>query len=216
MRVVLADDSLLIREGLARLLADAGVEVVATAEDGDRLLREVTLNRPDVAIVDIKMPPTHTDEGIVAANRLRTEHPDVSVLVLSQYLESDYAHRLISETPGRVGYLLKDRVRNVEVLLDALERLTDGQCVIEPTIVSRLMAKRRAANPLDALSAREHEVLGLLAEGRSNRAIAQRLGMSTRTVETHVRQLFLKLGIPESNDDHRRVLAVLTYLRATA
>ncbi|MEU0095553.1 response regulator transcription factor [Kribbella sp. NPDC006257] len=213
MKVVIADDSMLIREGLIRLLAEAGVEVAGTAEDAEGLLREVALSAPDAAIVDIKMPPTHSDEGLTAARRIRTSHPQVCVLVLSQYLESNYAHRLLAEAPGRVGYLLKDRVRDVAVLRDALDRLAAGECVIDPAIVARLMTKRRDANPLDSLSEREREVLALLAEGRSNRAIAERLGLSTRTLETHVRQVFLKLGLLESAEDHRRVLAVLTYLR---
>ena len=215
MRVVIADDSMLIREGLARLLAEADVEVVGTAEDASGLLREVALSAPDAAIVDIKMPPTHTDEGLVAAHRIRSCYPHVCVLVLSQYIESDYAHRLLSEAPGGVGYLLKQRVRDITMLRDVLERLSDGECVIDPDIVSRLMSKQRAPNPLDTLSERERQVLALLAEGRRNRTIADRLGLSTRTLETHVRQVFHKLGLVESEDDHRRVLAVLTYLRAS-
>ena len=216
MRVVIADDSVLIREGLALLLTAADVDVVGAAQDADGLLREVALSSPDAAIVDIKMPPTYTDEGIVAAQRIRALHPTVAVLVLSQYLESDYARRLIAEAPGSVGYLLKDRVRDIALLRDALARLSEGECVVDPTIVSRLMSRRRSASPMDLLSDRERDVLALLAEGRSNQAIAQRLGMSLRTLETHVRQVFLKLGLHESKDDHRRVLAVLTYLRSTS
>ncbi|WP_446220016.1 response regulator transcription factor [Micromonospora sp. IBHARD004] len=215
MRVVIADDSMLIREGLARLLAEAGVEVAGTAEDAAGLLREVALTAPDAAVVDIKMPPTHTDEGLRAAQRIRSEHPKVSVLVLSQHLESDYARRLVAEAPGRVGYLLKDRVSDIDTLRDALNRLSLGECVIDPAIVSGLMSKRRPPSPLDFLSPRERQVLVLLAEGRSNRAIADRLSMSMRTMETHVRQIFNKLGLAESGEDHRRVLAVLTYLRST-
>ncbi|RZU76118.1 LuxR family two component transcriptional regulator [Micromonospora kangleipakensis] len=215
MRVVIADDSMLIREGLARLLAEAGVEVAGTAEDAAGLLREVALTAPDAAVVDIKMPPTHTDEGLRAAQRIRSEHPKVSVLVLSQHLESDYARRLVAEGPGRVGYLLKDRVSDIDTLRDALNRLSLGECVIDPAIVSGLMSKRRPPSPLDFISPRERQVLVLLAEGRSNRAIADRLSMSMRTMETHVRQIFNKLGLPESSEDHRRVLAVLTYLRST-
>ena len=214
MRVVIADDSMLIREGLARLLAEAGVEVVGKAEDASGLLREVALSEPDAAIVDIKMPPTHTDEGLVAARRIRAAHPAVCVLVLSQYLESDYAHRLLTEAPGGVGYLLKQRVRDVTMLRDVLGRLSAGECVVDPGIVSRLMGRRRSPHPLDSLSQRERLVLALLAEGRSNQAIAERLGLGTRTVETHVRHVFHKLGLVESDDEHRRVLAVLTYLRA--
>lgn len=214
MRVVIADDSMLIRDGLARLLADAGCNVAATAEDADGLLREVVLQRPDAVIIDIKMPPTHTDEGITAAHRIQRDYPAMGVLVLSQYLESEYAMRLVSEAPQHVGYLLKDRVSDVAVLVDALTRLVEGECVIDPTIVSRLMHRPREHNPLDALTEREREVLASMAEGRSNSAIAQRLNVSPKTLETHVRQILQKLGLPESSQDHRRVLAVLTYLRS--
>jgi len=215
MKVVVADDSMLIREGLARLLSDAGCEVVATAEDAEGVLREVALTNPDVVIVDIRMPPTHTDEGIVAARRIRHDHPHVGVLVLSQYLESEYAMRLIADAPQHVGYLLKERVSDVAVLVDGLKRLVEGECVIDPTIVHRLMHRRREPGPLDALTPREREVLGLIAEGRSNGAIAQSLVMSQKTLEAHVRQILQKLGLQESHDDHRRVLAVLAYLRST-
>jgi DNA-binding NarL/FixJ family response regulator len=215
MRVVVADDALLIREGLARLLSDAGCDVVATAADGVALLREVELNNPDAVVVDIKMPPTQTDEGLKAARKILEGHPAVGVLVLSQYLESTYAMRLISEAPGHVGYLLKDRVSDVAVLVDALRRLTEGECVVDPTIVSRLMHKRRDPDPLNLLTDREREVLALVAEGRSNSAIAERLVVSPKTLEAHVRQIFQKLDLHESSDDHRRVLAVLAYLRST-
>ena len=216
MRVVVADDSMLIREGLTALLTGAGCEVVATAEDGDSVLREVALARPDVVVVDIRMPPTHTQEGITAAHRIRRDHPGVGVLVLSQYLESEYAMRLIADAPQHLGYLLKDRVSDVAELVDALRRLVAGECVIDPAIVSRLMNRPRDTGPLDALTAREREVLSLVAEGRSNGAIAERLGMSQKTLEAHVRQILLKLDLPESHDDHRRVLAVLTYLRSVS
>jgi DNA-binding NarL/FixJ family response regulator len=214
MKVVIADDSTLMRQGLARLLTDAGCDVVGTAEDAQGLLREVALTEPDAAIIDIKMPPTHTDEGITAAHRIRLTHPSMGVLVLSQYLEAEYAMRLITDAPQHVGYLLKDRVSDVAVLVDALKRLVEGECVIDPTIVSRLMHRPRDPGPLDALTVREREVLGLMAEGRSNGAIAQRLAMSQKTLETHVRQILQKLDLRESADDHRRVLAVLTYLRS--
>jgi DNA-binding NarL/FixJ family response regulator len=214
--VVVADDSMLIREGLTALLTGAGCEVVATAEDGDSVLREVALARPDVVVVDIRMPPTHTQEGITAAHRIRRDHPGVGVLVLSQYLESEYAMRLIADAPQHLGYLLKDRVSDVAELVDALRRLVAGECVIDPAIVSRLMNRPRDTGPLDALTAREREVLSLVAEGRSNGAIAERLGMSQKTLEAHVRQILLKLDLPESHDDHRRVLAVLTYLRSVS
>ena len=173
-----------------------------------------TSTRPDVAIVDIKMPPTHTDEGIAAAMDIRRNHPTVGVLVLSQYLDSEYAMRLLSEVPERAGYLLKDRLADLAVLLDALRRITEGECVVDPTIVSRLFHRPRGPSPLDDLSDREREVLGLMAEGRSNQAIAERLFVSTKTVEAHVRQILLKLDLPESPGDHRRVLAVPTYLRS--
>ena len=216
MRVVVADDSMLIREGLSALLTGAGCEVVATAEDGDGVLREVALARPDVVVVDIRMPPTHTQEGITAAHRIRRDHPSVGVLVLSQYLESEYAMRLIADAPQHLGYLLKDRVSDVTEFVDALRRLVAGECVIDPAIVSRLMNRPGDTGPLDALTPREREVLALVAEGRSNGAIAERLGMSQKTLEAHVRQILLKLDLPESHDDHRRVLAVLTYLRSVS
>ena len=216
MRVVIADDSMLVREGLARLLADNGCEVAATSRDAAQLLRDVERTRPDVAIVDIKMPPTHTDEGIAAALEIRRTHPGVGVLVLSQYLESEYATRLLTEVPARVGYLLKERLADIGVLVDALRRIDEGDCVLDPTIVARLVNRQRAPSPLDELSDREREVLALIAEGRSNQAIAHCLFVSPKTVEAHVRQILLKLDLPESPDDHRRVLAVLTYLRSTA
>jgi DNA-binding NarL/FixJ family response regulator len=213
---VVADDSMLIREGLSALLTGAGCDVVATAEDGEGVLREVALARPDVVVVDIRMPPTHTQEGIAAAHRIRRDHPAVGVLVLSQYLESEYAMRLIADAPQHLGYLLKDRVSDVTEFVDALHRVVAGECVIDPAIVSRLMNRPGDTGPLDALTAREREVLALVAEGRSNGAIAQRLGMSQKTLEAHVRQILLKLDLPESHDDHRRVLAVLTYLRSVS
>jgi DNA-binding NarL/FixJ family response regulator len=215
MRLVIADDSLLIRDGLARLLADAGFDVVGKAENAAVLMRRVELTRPDVAIVDIKMPPTHTDEGLEAAQEIRRAHPTVGVLVLSQYFESRYAMRLLEEAPERVGYLLKDRVSDIAVLADALKRIDEGECVIDPTIVSRLVQRPREHGPLDELTEREREVLGLMAEGRSNRAICETLFLSPKTVEAHIRQIFLKLGIREMPDYHRRVVAVLTFLRAS-
>lgn len=213
MRVVVADDVMLTREGIAHLLEDAGIDVVAQAEDAEALLREVRLKRPDAAIADIRMPPSHTDEGLVAAQRIRTEHPDVAVLVLSQYVEPSYAMRLLEEHPERVGYLLKQRVFDVAVLVDALRRITEGETVIDPTIVSRLVGRQRRENPLTELTPRESEVLGLVAEGLSNGAIASRLFVTERTVEAHVKQVFQKLGLAVKPDSHRRVLAVLAYLR---
>jgi DNA-binding NarL/FixJ family response regulator len=210
---VIADDEVLLREGLERLLTEAGLDVVGKVGTADELRRKVDLARPDVAIVDIKMPPTHTDEGLVAAQGIRQSHPEVGVLVLSHYLESRYAMRLIEQHPGGVGYLLKERVSDLAVLTDALGRLRDGECVIDPTIVSRLVNRRHSASRLDELTEREREVLALIAEGRSNKAICSRLFLSPKTVEAHVRHVFTKLGIDVSPDDHRRVLAVLAFLR---
>jgi DNA-binding NarL/FixJ family response regulator len=213
MRVILAEDSMLTREGIARLLRDAGIDVLAEVADGEALLREVALTRPDVAITDIRMPPTHTDEGLVAAGRIRQENPDTGVLVLSQYIEPSYALRLLAEHPEKVGYLLKERVFDVAVLVDALRRIADGETVVDPTIVSRLLGRQRRHDPLAALTDREREVLGLLAEGLSNWAIATRLSVTERTVEAHITAVFAKLGLAEDPTAHRRVLAVLTYLR---
>jgi serine/threonine-protein kinase len=213
MRVIVADDEALLREGLIRLLAEAGFEVAGKAADGAELLRLVDARRPDLVIVDIKMPPTHTDEGLAAASEIGDRHPEIGVLVLSHYLEPRYAMRLLDEHPQRVGYLLKDRVSDIAVLADALHRIAEGECVIDPTIVSRLVA-RRDSGPLQELTAREREVLGLMAEGHSNEGIGQRLFLSQRTVETHVRQIFLKLGLRETPAYHRRVSAVLTFLRS--
>jgi DNA-binding NarL/FixJ family response regulator len=213
MKVVIADDSRLLRQGLARLLADAGWQVVAAVDNADELLREVALQRPDAAIIDIKMPPTHTDEGIVAARTVRREHPRTAVLVLSQYLESEWAMRLITDVPEGIGYLLKERVSDVAVIVDALGRLVVGESVIDPTIVTTLLRKPRDTGPLDALSGRERDVLALMAEGRSNTTIAEQLMISPRTLEAHIRQVFQKLDIAESPDSNRRVLAVLRYLR---
>ena len=184
------------------------------AGDAEALLREVRQARPDVAIVDIKMPPTHTDEGLIAARAIRADHPEIGVLVLSQYIEPSYAMRLIQDHPERVGYLLKERVFDIAIVVDALRRIVDGETVIDPTIVARLLSRRRRADPLAGLTDREREVLGLVAEGMSNRAIAARLFVTERTVEAHVTQILLKLGLAESPDQHRRVLAVLTFLRA--
>jgi DNA-binding NarL/FixJ family response regulator len=214
VRVVVAEDVMLTREGIVRLLDEAGVEIVGEAEDADGLLRQVGLNSPDVAIIDIRMPPTHKDEGLVAAQTIRARHPDVGVLVLSQYVEPSYAMRLIEDQPERVGYLLKERVFDIATVIDALRRIVDRETVIDPTIVSRLIGRRRRHDPLSVLTDREREVLALIAEGLSNRAVAARLSVTERTVEAHVTQIFLKLGLPESPEQHRRVLAVLTFLRA--
>ena len=213
MRVVVADDVMITREGIVRLLEDAGIEVVAQAQDAEGLLREVRLKRPDAAVVDIRMPPTHTDEGLVATQRIRADHPAVGVLLLSQYVEPSYAMRLLEEHPERVGYLLKQRVFDAAVLVDALRRIAEGETVVDPTIVARLFSRNRREDPLAELTPREREVLGLLAEGLSNRAIAERLFVTARTVEAHVKQIFLKLGLDLNPDSHRRVLAVLACLR---
>lgn len=215
MRVVVADDAMLTREGIVRLLGDAGIEVVAQAESAVGLARQVDLVRPDAVVVDIRMPPTHTDEGLVAAQEIREAHPGMAVLVLSEYVEPSYAMRLLEEHPEGVGYLLKERVFDVVVLVDALRRLVEGETVVDPTIVSRLLGRRRRADPLEGLTPREREVLGLIAEGLTNKAIAARLFVTERTVEAHVKQIFLELGLDARPDSHRRVLAVLAYLRAS-
>jgi serine/threonine-protein kinase len=212
---VIADDAMLLREGTARLLEGAGLDVVGKADDAQKLLRIVASERPDVAIVDIRMPPTFTDEGLVAAEAIRASYPDVGVLVLSQYLESSYAMRLLRENPERSGYLLKERVSDVAVLVDALKRIVEGECVLDPTIVAMLVRRPRDPDPVAELTEREREVLALIAEGRSNRAISELLVLSPKTVETHIGQILLKLGLDETADYHRRVLAVLTYLRHT-
>jgi DNA-binding NarL/FixJ family response regulator len=213
VRVVIADDETLLREGVARLLVDAGFDVVGRAGTPEELMHRVELTRPDVAIVDIRMPPTHTDEGLVAAQEIRARHPSVGVLVLSHYVESRYAMRLLEDHPEGSGYLLKERVSDLAVLVDALERIADGECVLDPTIVSRLVRKPRDESPLGELTPRELEVLALIAEGRSNDSICKQLFLSPKTVETHVRHILLKLGIGETSEYHRRVLAVLAYLR---
>jgi DNA-binding NarL/FixJ family response regulator len=214
MRVVVADDVMLVRSGLARLLSDAGVDVVGEAADVERLLRLVALEAPDVAIVDIRMPPTHTDEGLVAARRIQERHPATAVVLLSQYLEPRYAERLLADQPGGLGYLLKERVSDIAVLIDALRRVTEDECVIDPTIVSQLMRRRGPNSPLTRLTPREWEVLALIAEGRSNAGVAGQLGISQRTVEAACAQVFQKLDLEPSPDVNRRVLAVLTLLRS--
>jgi DNA-binding NarL/FixJ family response regulator len=213
VRVVIADDSVLLREGVARLLVEAGFEVVGQAGDADELLHEVAEKQPDVAIVDIRMPPTHTDEGLRAARQLRSRYPSLGVIVLSQYVRPSYAFELLADDARGVGYLLKDRVSDLRELADAVERVGRGGSVLDPSVVAQLVGRRRQGHdPIDDLSEREREVLALMAEGRSNRAIAERLVITERTVEKHVRSILMKLRIPESQEDHRRVLAVLAYL----
>jgi DNA-binding NarL/FixJ family response regulator len=215
VRVVIADDSVLLREGVARLLAEAGFEVVGQAGDADELLREVAAKDPDVAIVDIRMPPTHTDEGLRAARELRSRYPALGVLVLSQYVRPSYAFELLADDARGVGYLLKDRVSDVRDLADAVNRVGDGGSVLDPSVVSQLVGRRRQGHdPIDDLTERERQVLALIAEGRSNRAIAERLVITERTVEKHVKSILGKLRIAGSPEDHRRVLAVLAYLGA--
>jgi DNA-binding NarL/FixJ family response regulator len=213
VRLVIADDVALMRDGLVRLLSDRGFRIVAAVGDAPALHRSVERLAPDAAIVDIRMPPTHTDEGLVAAQEIRERHPTVGVLLLSHHLAARYATRLLGEYPERVGYLLKDRVADVAVLADALHRIGDGECVIDPTIVSRLLKRPREGDPLGELTDRERDVLGLMAQGRSNAGIAAELFLSARTIETHVRSIFLKLDVQESVEGNRRVLAVLRYLR---
>ena len=215
MRVLIADDEALLRDGLARLLEDAGFEVIGRCGDAEELLRMVDKRRPDVAVVDIRMPPNNTDDGLVAAQEIRRRHPRIGALVLSHHLEPHYAMRLLEEVPERAGYLLKERVSDIAVLADALHRIDEGECVVDPTIVSRLVARKRARGPLDVLTARERDVLALIAEGLSNTAIGERMFLSPKTVEAHISQIFMKLDLRPGPDQHRRVLAVLAYLRAS-
>jgi serine/threonine-protein kinase len=213
VRVVIADDVALVRSGVTSLLTSSGVDVVGEAADAAALLALVDGLRPDAAIVDIRMPPTHSTEGLVAAKTIRARHPDVAVLVLSQFTESRYAMELIEENPGGVGYLLKDAVVSGSTLTDALRRVTAGECVVDPALVRRLLGRARRPDPLRGLTPREVEVLGLMAEGRSNAAIGGELDLGLKTVETHINRVFAKLGLTEERTGNRRVLAVLTYLR---
>lgn len=213
MRVIVAEDSVLFRKGLVRLLEDAGIDVAAEVGDAESVIRRVKADPPDVVIVDIRMPPSHTIEGIEAAIRLRVEYPDVGVLVLSQYVETEYAVELLEDVDGSVGYLLKDRVTDPGQLIDAIRRIAAGETVVDSEVVRRLVGRRRESSPLDQLTEREGEVLATMAEGRSNQAIGDTLYMSPKTVETHIRSIFQKLGLHQDDDSHRRVLAVLTWLR---
>jgi DNA-binding NarL/FixJ family response regulator len=213
VRVVLADDSVLLREGIAKLLEDAGFDVVGQAGTADELLLKVRSYSPDVAVVDIRMPPTHTDEGLRAAREIREKHPETGVVVLSQYVEVEYALDLLSESAEGVGYLLKDRVSDIGEFAAAVRRVGEGGSALDPTIVSQLVGRRRKDDPLDDLTPRERDVLELMAEGRSNQAIGDRLFITPRAVEKHVTSIFVKLGLPAASEDHRRVLAVLAFLK---
>jgi DNA-binding NarL/FixJ family response regulator len=214
MRVVVAEDSVLLREGLVRLLEESGFEVAGQAADGEELLRKVRAHKPDVAVVDVRMPPTQTDEGLQAAHRIRELLPETGVLVLSQYVEEAYARELLADNAAGLGYLLKDRVGDVDAFADAVRRVGEGGSALDPEVVSQLLGRRRRDDPLDALTPREREVLALMAEGRSNAAIAEALIVTERAVEKHVTSIFSKLDLPPSPEDHRRVLAVLRFLRA--
>ena len=214
MRVIVADDSMLLREGVVRVLADAGFDVVAQAGNGEELVRQTRQHKPDVAIVDIRMPPTYTDEGLRAALAIRAEIPGTAVLVLSQYLDDQYALELLGQDAAGVGYLLKDRVSDFERFTDAVRRVADGGSALDPEVVSQMLRRRRVVDPLAALTPREREVLALMAEGRSNQAISQVLVISERAVEKHVTSIFAKLDLPQAVETHRRVLAVLAFLHA--
>jgi DNA-binding NarL/FixJ family response regulator len=213
MRVILADDAAVIRQGLARLLADEGFEITAQVGDADALLRAVEREPPDAVIVDIRMPPTFTSEGLEAAQTIRSAHPPVAVLVLSQHIDVAYAMKLLQEPGGRVGYLLKDRIADIDALASALHRIHANETVVDPGLVSELLETPRATEPLAALTSREREVLGLIAEGRTDRGIAEQLWITPKTVEAHVRSIFAKLDLPTASTENRRVHAVLTFLR---
>jgi len=215
-RVVVAEDSVLLREGIVRLLEEAGCEVVGQAGDADELVRKVWAHKPDVAVVDVRMPPTLTDDGLRAALEIRRRLPDIGVLVLSQYVAEDLAAELLGDSAKGTGYLLKDRVADVETFLDAFARVADGGSALDPEVVAAMLGRRRRNDPLADLTPREHEVLALMAEGRSNRAIAERLVVSERAVENHVTGIFGKLNLAPAPEDHRRVLAVLTFVRSCA
>jgi len=214
MRIVVADDSVLLREGLVRLLEEEGFEVVAQAGDADDLVRKVAAHKPDVAVVDIRMPPTNTDDGLRAAREIGRRHPGTGVLVLSQYVDQEYALELVGEDGNGVGYLLKDRVVDFEPFVETVREVARGGSALDPEILSELIGRARSDDSLHELSRREREVLTLMAEGRSNQAIAERLVITERAVEKHVTRIFSKLGLEPTPEDHRRVMAVLTYLRS--
>ncbi len=213
MRVVIAEDSVLLRAGLTRILGDAGEEVVATVGDADELIRVVSMHEPDLAIIDVRMPPTHTDDGLRAALRIRSEWPGIGILVLSQYVEEQYATELLGDDIAGIGYLLKDRIADIGDFLGAVRQVSNGGTVLDPEVVAQLLARARRADPLERLTAREREVLGLMAEGRTNPSIARTLVVSDKAVEKHVGNIFSKLDLPPTGDDHRRVLAVLRWVK---
>ena len=214
MRVVVADDSVLLREGVVRLLEEKGFDVVAQAGDAEDLIRKVNAHKPDVAVVDIRMPPTNTDDGLRAALEIRASHPNTGVLVLSQYVEEGYALDLVGDSAGGVGYLLKDRVADVDRFVESVTRVAEGGSALDPEVVAQLVGRARRDDPLAELTPREREVMELMAEGRSNNAIAAQMTVTERAVEKHVTSIFGKLGLPPAPEDHRRVLAVLAFLRA--
>jgi DNA-binding NarL/FixJ family response regulator len=216
MRVVVAEDQLLTREGIVRVLSAAGFEVAGAVADVDTLMGLIRHEQPDVAVIDIRLPPTHTDEGLRAASRIRIEEPRCGVLILSQHIELDFVRPLLEDGAERIGYLLKDRILDITVLVDALHRVDAGDCVIDPSIVQQLLVRRRRSHPIDELTEREHEVLGLIAEGLTNHSIGERLFISERTVEVHTKQIFNKLGLLDIGAGNRRVLAVLAYLEETS
>jgi len=215
MRVAIAEDAVLFRAGLASLLTDAGITVTASVGSAEELLAAIDRDHPDAAIIDIRMPPTHTTEGLQAAARISAATPDVGVLILSQHVEAHYALRLINERPRGAGYLLKERVMDVGEFVDSVRRVAAGGLVVDPEVVSELLAGARGEGPLGRLTAREHDVLALIAEGKTNQAIAERLVLTEKTVDSHIRSIFVKLDLPVTSRDHRRVLAVLAYLRGT-
>jgi DNA-binding NarL/FixJ family response regulator len=214
VRVVIADDNLLVRKGIAALLTDSGIDVAAEVDDGDELLAAVDAHQPDMAIVDIRMPPTHTDEGLRAAQEVRARHPEISIVVLSQHVEYGVATRVLAEHPARLGYLLKDRVTDIDDFVGTLRRVTRGGTALDPLVVSRLLQSEPEGGPLDALTPREREVLQLVAEGLSNPAVADRLGITLRSTEKYVSSIFTKLELPATGSEHRRVLAVLQFLKS--
>jgi DNA-binding NarL/FixJ family response regulator len=213
VRVVIADDSVLVREGVASLLTSGGAEVVAQDGDADELLRDVDTHRPDVAVVDIRMPPTHTDEGLRAAHEIRTRHPEMGIVILSQHVDAGMAMKVLVENPAGLGYLLKDRVIDLDEFMRTLRHVIAGGSALDPQVVAELLGGMRNDGPLDGLTERERDILALIAEGRTNKGIADRLSLSESAVRKHTSSIFTKLDLPAGEDDHRRILAVLAYLR---